>query len=465
MSRALRLIGLGLMMVVVSCSEGGDGGEFVEAAAPTTEPAPAEASEALKTEEAEETENAVVEPESGATEAALAETDEELPDYFALAEEIATAEDDRSLPPVAPDSPAGAYGYSRYVYTTSAGEVVPSLIEGPRGRQTRCQELDQDCSYQELKELYDSGDDVPDYLDMDRDTLGELVSQLDRVNAAVMSYDTIADACAAGFIKSTNQNANMGIHMIDTSAGSPATGGQFNPDQPQMVLFAKDGGQELDGTEIGGCDGAEWTGEDGYEPVGAVFNLNLAEEHPEGFAGDIDNWHIHYNTCIARNADRAIEGADQGGENGGAVTQDQCRNAGGNFIPIIPSWMMHAYVADDFEAQAGVFSMFNPSVWPTVDTDTLQASRTVDTEDALDAPINNFDFGDITAEVGETIRFSNSDSLPHTVTAGSAIAPSTDFDSGLLGTGQSFDVMFEEAGSYDLFCVLHPEMTAIVTVE
>jgi plastocyanin len=386
----------------------------------------------------------------------------ELPDYDALAAEIALAEDDRSLPPDTPLNAIGGYGYSRYVYTTSSGQVVPSLIEGPRGRQVRCQELALDCSYQELKKLLDSGAEIPDYLGMDRATLAELVGQLDRVNAAVMSYDSIADACAAGFVKSTNQNANMGIHMIDPTAGSAATGGEFNPDKPQMVLFAKDGGERLDGSVIGGCADGAWTGEEGYEPVGAVFNLNLTEDHPEGFAGNIDNWHIHYNTCIARDRNLAVEGADMG--DGASVTQEQCRNAGGQFIPLIPSWMMHAYVADDFEAQSGVFSMFNPSVWPVLDTETLEASRTVDDPDAVDAPINNFDFGDIQASVGETVRFSNSDSLPHTVTAGSSISPSSLFDSGLLGTGQSFDVSFGEAGDYELFCVLHPDMTATVSV-
>ncbi len=470
MSRSLCLILAGIALVIVSCSSSGDGGNQLEAnEAPSTTAAPeAGASEDGGNGEDDDTSDGSdvtgLVDNDGNVEVGTP-TDEDATDYFELAAEIAVAEDDRSLPPEDPEAPTGAYGYSRYVYTTSSGEIVPSLIEGPRGRQTRCQDLDKNCSYSELKALYDSGEEVPEYLNMDRDTLGELVNQLDRVNAAVMSYDSIADACAAGFVKSTNQNANMGIHMIDPTAGSIALGGEFNPDQPQMVLFAKEDGQTLDGTEIGSCteDGG-WDGPDGFEPVGAVFNLNLTENHPDGFAGDIDNWHIHYNTCIARSADRAVEGSDMG-EGGSAVTEQQCQNAGGRFLPVIPSWMMHAYVADDFDAQAGVFSMFNPSVWPRVETDTLKASRTVDTEDALDAPINNFDFGDITAKVGETIRFSNSDSLPHTVTAGTAFDPSAQFDSGILGTGQSFDLSFDTAGSYELFCVLHPDMTAVIEVE
>ena len=61
--------------------------------------------------------------------------------------------------------------------------------------------------------------------------------------------------------------------------------------------------------------------------------------------------------------------------------------------------------------------------------------------------------------------FSNSDSVPHTVTSGSLTEPARDFDSGLLATGDTFEVSFDEAGSYELFCVLHPAMTATIDVD
>ncbi len=384
-----------------------------------------------------------------------------LPDYSDEAAALPIAPDDRSLPPEEPELPIGSYGFSRYVYSTSNGEIVPTLVEGPRGRQVRCQQSAQDCSYTELKALLDSGDPIPDYLEMDRETLAELVSQLDRVNAAVLSYDSIDDACAAGFTRSTNQNANMGIHMIDQSAGN-----DFNPDQPQMVLFAKADAERLNSSQLGRCVDGRWTGEDGFQPVGAVFNIELTEEHPDAFAGQIDNWHIHYNTCIGRSEDISDEERAQRSAEGarGSTTLEQCQSAGGLFLPIIPSWMMHAYVVEDFDAQSGVFSMFNPSIWPIVETDALRQRGVNDTEGALDAPITNFDYGNINATVGEPVRFSNSDDVPHTVTAGSQIDPSDAFDSGVLGTGQSYDVTFDEPGDYQLFCVLHPDMTATVSV-
>ena len=95
----------------------------------------------------------------------------------------------------------------------------------------------------------------------------------------------------------------------------------------------------------------------------------------------------------------------------------------------------------------------------------MRDQRTPATEGAVAAPIVNFDFGDLSIARGETVRFANSDSVPHTVTAGSALSPDPDaFDSGLLGTGDAFEVSFAEAGSYELFCVLHPDMTATVNV-
>lgn len=37
------------------------------------------------------------------------------------------------------------------------------------------------------------------------------------------------------------------------------------------------------------------------------------------------------------------------------------------------------------------------------------------------------------------------------------------FGSDLLGTGDAFELSFDPAGGYELFCILHPEMAATVT--
>ena len=166
---------------------------------------------------------------------------------------------------------------------------------------------------------------------------------------------------------------------------------------------------------------------------------------------------MHFNTCLA--------GAEQSAEELQTVratsTQKSCEERGGTFLPVIPTWMMHAYVAPEFDPEGGVFAMYNPSIWPIVESgDELLESRTVGDDDAVAAPILNFDYGEINAETGQTIRFGNADSVPHTVTGVTG-----EFDSGILGTGGSFEVAFDEAGQYELFCVLHPDMSATVVVE
>ena len=71
-----------------------------------------------------------------------------------------------------------------------------------------------------------------------------------------------------------------------------------------------------------------------------------------------------------------------------------------------------------------------------------------------------------TVAVGATITWSNDDTAAHTVTSGSIEAgPTGVFDSGLFMAGQTFEFTFEDAGTYDYFCMVHPWMTGIIHVE
>ena len=382
-----------------------------------------------------------------------------LDDYLADAQSIVLASDDRSLPPEIPEAPAGAYGFSRYVFQQEDGVVVPTLIEGPRGQQVRCQEVEKACSYLELKDIFETGEDVPDYLGMTHDELGELVAQLTITEGVVNEHNTIEEACAAGFTISSSQNPNMGIHAQNPNG----TYGEFDPARPAMVLYAKEGGEDLTQAEQGNCVDGEWTGEPGYQSVGAVFTTPMTEEHPDAFAGPIDNWHIHFNTCAGSPQEGGTN--TEVSESATLGSQQRCEDSGGQFMEVIPVWMMHAYVDPDHDAQGGVFAMFNPSIWPLSDPSSIEAQRVQAVDGAVTAPINNFDFGDLTVQAGESVVFTNSDSVPHTVTAGNPGAPSGAFDSGVFGTGQSFATTFATPGEYELFCVLHPNMTGVVTVE
>ena len=72
---------------------------------------------------------------------------------------------------------------------------------------------------------------------------------------------------------------------------------------------------------------------------------------------------------------------------------------------------------------------------------------------------------DITINAGDTVEWTNSDTAAHTVTGGSpADGPSGVFDSSLVMGSASYSFTFEDAGSYDYFCMVHPWMVGSVTV-
>jgi plastocyanin len=70
--------------------------------------------------------------------------------------------------------------------------------------------------------------------------------------------------------------------------------------------------------------------------------------------------------------------------------------------------------------------------------------------------------------VGSMVTWNNDDSLPHTVTSGvvenNSPKPDGKFDSGIMNSGGSFRFVFDEAGEYPYYCLVHPFMTSQVTV-
>lgn len=71
----------------------------------------------------------------------------------------------------------------------------------------------------------------------------------------------------------------------------------------------------------------------------------------------------------------------------------------------------------------------------------------------------------LTINAGDTVEWTNVDTAAHTVTSGSpADGPSGVFDSSLIMGGASFENTFDEAGSYDYFCMVHPWMVGNIQV-
>lgn len=82
--------------------------------------------------------------------------------------------------------------------------------------------------------------------------------------------------------------------------------------------------------------------------------------------------------------------------------------------------------------------------------------------ETIDVDIVNFSFDPsrLVVQVGDTVRWTNLDSAPHTTTSDTAV-----WDSGTLTTGDQFEFTFTEDGFFPYFCSIHPSMTAAIVVE
>ncbi len=67
----------------------------------------------------------------------------------------------------------------------------------------------------------------------------------------------------------------------------------------------------------------------------------------------------------------------------------------------------------------------------------------------------------LTVPVGTTVTWTNDDGMTHTVTSTSGPAG---FDSGLMSSGSSFSHTFDQAGTYEYICTIHPSMQGQVIV-
>lgn len=107
------------------------------------------------------------------------------------------------------------------------------------------------------------------------------------------------------------------------------------------------------------------------------------------------------------------------------------------------------------ELTAGTENQGTTSASGTTAPETTAKTYTID--------IKNFDFSPstLTVKVGDTVTWTNMDSVGHTVTSdsGSELASST------LSNGGSYSHTFTSAGTFSYHCRPHPTMKATVTVQ
>lgn len=73
---------------------------------------------------------------------------------------------------------------------------------------------------------------------------------------------------------------------------------------------------------------------------------------------------------------------------------------------------------------------------------------------------------DVSVQAGETVQWYNEDTVAHTVTSGTpAGGPDGIFDTGIFISEGTFEHTFDTAGEYPYYCLVHPWMTGMITVE
>lgn len=213
------------------------------------------------------------------------------------------APNDATPPSVMPTSPCGEMFASHYVFRRDRhGSILLTLVEGPRGPQIRST-----LSYQQLKDLKASGAPVPLALRMTRAEFTQLVDQLDTVRASTEKYRDVNVALADGYVP---QSGGPGGHVHFTHASYLADG-RFDLSKPEMLV-------------------CEWMGEDYWQLMGVAFILprrDGGDRHPDGFAGPLDNWHIHYNTCKHSDTTSSFSYSYS------VLASEACRQSGGFPVP------------------------------------------------------------------------------------------------------------------------------------
>ena len=108
------------------------------------------------------------------------------------------------------------------------------------------------------------------------------------------------------------------------------------------------------------------------------------------------------------------------------------------------------------------------------------SSGSEDSGSATEVTLQTFRFepGEIEIDAGTTVTWTNNDDILHTVTSGIGqkqgvpgvsknkdAKPDGMFDQEMDGVGATFEFTFEEAGTFEYFCAIHPGMTGTVIVK
>jgi hypothetical protein len=167
-----------------------------------------------------------------------------------------------------------------------------------------------------------------------------LSHQMALAQLTALEYPTLADAAAAGMVRSGPFSPGLGTHMTMMANYPYAAGaGVMSDAQIEHPL--------------------SWI-YDGTKPDSRVAGLfySASVPTPAGFAGPNDVWHQHKNICIVMRPGGGIDaplGADHD------TTTAQCKAVGG-FLVNATGPLLHVWAVPGYEDPQGVFAHLNPAI-------------------------------------------------------------------------------------------------------
>jgi plastocyanin len=79
----------------------------------------------------------------------------------------------------------------------------------------------------------------------------------------------------------------------------------------------------------------------------------------------------------------------------------------------------------------------------------------------VEAAVGGFQWGPVSAKVGDVITWTNSDSAPHRVALDDG---SCSMSGNIPGSGGKASLVFSAAGTYPFHCSIHPSMKGTITI-
>jgi plastocyanin len=116
------------------------------------------------------------------------------------------------------------------------------------------------------------------------------------------------------------------------------------------------------------------------------------------------------------------------------------------------------WVQEPSDIRADVLAVTQESAQPASTEMAMAESSTNSHETAVSIQDFAFTPSEVNVKAGDTVTWTNKDSVPHTVTG-------ENFSSGTLNSGESYSYTFNDLGAFNYKCSFHPQMTGLVNVD